>query len=149
MRILIAFPVIALAFACAPSKPGDTCDVHASTDPCPQGLVCQEHNGGGECLVNLGGACEGTAKDPFCAGGAACADKVCGGTGAVCSDDKQCAADACADVGGKTECEPKALIEGQVIDGQTKKGIAGAHVIALDANGAAISKVAISDADGN
>ena len=53
---------LSLGTSCGPSKAGDSCDLTATEEPCPDGLECQntatEDDGdGGRCLVSLGGSC--------------------------------------------------------------------------------------------
>ncbi len=61
-----------------------------------------------------------------------------------------CAAtEVCEEVlGGAPTCFAPVLVEGRVFDAETDLGIAGARVVALDANGAARSRVVESAADG-
>lgn len=62
-----------------------------------------------------------------------------------------CEADqVCEEVaGGKTGCFAPVSIGGKVFDTQTSAAIEGAHVVARDVNDAAVSGVAITDADGS
>lgn len=71
---------------------------------------------------------------------------------ATCSVDAQTGCkqgQVCEAVAGKSPAcfEPVSFV-GKVIDAQTSAGIAGARVVARDANGAAVSNVAVSEADG-
>lgn len=50
---------------------------------------------------------------------------------------------------GTTACFAPVTLSGTVTDPETGQPIAGARVVALDANGSAVSNVAITDADGN
>lgn len=146
----LASLVSLLGVACAPSKPGDACDLNAAEEPCPEGLVCQQAGDQGRCLVVLGGSCE-DLEEELCADGAACGtDDVCGGRGATCDAETPChEAQRCVDVeGGGTRCFPPVELRGVVIDALDETGIEGANVIALDAEGAAITPVAESGADG-
>jgi hypothetical protein len=66
------------------------------------------------------------------------------GTGAGCE-----AGDVCEEVeGGKAQCFAPLLVSGRVFDLSNDAGIEGARVVARDANGAARSPVAVTDADG-
>ncbi len=153
---LLCAALSAGACSCA-HNPGDACDASADT-PCPDGLVCQDRGDGAQCLVVVGGACDVGTDDAFCADGSACAPTVdcegppcgvCGGRGAACSGDDQCADDTCADVGGgDRKCEPPVRLQGKVVDALDDSAVAGADVIALDVDGAAVSRVATSAADG-
>jgi hypothetical protein len=62
-----------------------------------------------------------------------------------------CAAgQVCEEVaGGEPACFAPVTFAGQVTNALDGSAIAGAHVVARDANGAAISRVAVSDADGH
>lgn len=51
--------------------------------------------------------------------------------------------------GGEPACVPAVVVVGRVFDLETNAGIGGARVVALDANGAAMSFVATSAADGS
>ncbi|HEX6764505.1 MAG TPA: carboxypeptidase-like regulatory domain-containing protein [Polyangiaceae bacterium] len=51
--------------------------------------------------------------------------------------------------GGKAACFAPLIVSGRVFDLSNDDGIEGATVVARDANGAAVSSVAVSDADGN
>jgi hypothetical protein len=81
-----------------------------------------------------------------------------------CGDDEEEAAKPCdpvANVGceegqvcelvqeGEPACFAPLTIAGRVIDLADEAGVEGAHIVALDINGAARSEVAVSDGDGN
>lgn len=51
--------------------------------------------------------------------------------------------------GGDPTCFAPVVVRGQVFDATTDAGIAGASVVALDANGAAVTVTATTDASGN
>src|SRR5262249_4127824 len=97
-------------------------------------------------LMVWGTACGGSSQSTGGAGGA-------GGGTPACSLDKQTgcpAGDVCeAVVNQQPACFAPVSFAGKVYDAQSKAAIAGAHVVARDANGAAISSVAISGADGS
>lgn len=157
---------VSLGVSCAPSKAGDACDLAARDEPCPDGLECQntatdDDGDGGRCLVALGGSCakEGNVEEiaALCADGAGCGtDEVCGGRGSTCDAVKRACASSqtCADVqGGEPTCYPPVQIVGRVIEAIGANGddvdpIAGADVIAVDPDGAAITPVATSGGDG-
>ena len=85
-------------------------------------------------LVFLGlGACGGDDEQQTCVVGAKCTDTT------VCEEVE----------GGQPTCFAPFLVKGTVFDMVTDKGIAGATVVGLDANGAARSLVTRSNADGS
>jgi hypothetical protein len=66
-------------------------------------------------------------------------------TGEGCTDGK-----VCEEVeGGKAACFEPLVVSGRVFDLSNDGGIEGARVVARDANGAALSSVAVTDADGH
>lgn len=158
---------LSLGTSCGPTKAGDSCDLAATEEPCPDGLECQntatdDDGDGGRCLVSLGGSCakEGNVDEiaDLCADGAGCGtDEVCGGRGGACDAVKRACASAqtCADVQrGEPTCYPPVRIVGRVIEAIDADGdddvdpIEGADVIAVDPDGAAITPVATSNDDG-
>ncbi|MEO7093103.1 MAG: carboxypeptidase-like regulatory domain-containing protein, partial [Polyangiales bacterium] len=76
----------------------------------------------------------------------------CGGDDSPCDPVAQSGCDdgaVCEQVsGGEATCFAPVLIRGRVIDLGTSAGVAGARVVAVDINGAAMSGVAVSGADG-
>lgn len=164
LRLSVLFVLVAVGGCfCAPQKAGDSCDLAAAAqeEPCPDGLLCQPFEGedGGRCHVVVGGTCDADADEAFCADGSACAggggegegdDAICGGRGAGCAEARQCAGNnTCAEIeSGGERCEPRVILRGTVQDGLSGEPIEGANVIALDAQGTAITPVAISNADG-
>ncbi|MDP2346038.1 MAG: hypothetical protein Q8O67_34185 [Deltaproteobacteria bacterium] len=147
---LCLLPLSACSCAAPPEKAGDECDLNADEEPCPDGLVCLEDDDDkGACFVPLGGDCSGDAED-FCTAGLDCGDDVCGGRGASCATDEDCFELFCAELAsGGNACHPPAQLRGQVIDGLDLSPVAGAAVVGLDIDGAAISKTAVTDVDGN
>lgn len=73
------------------------------------------------------------------------------GTGCSLAAQTGCAPNlVCEEVDdGTTACFEPVLFQGKVFDSLSSKPIAGAHVVARDANDAVVSSVAISSADGN
>lgn len=84
---------------------------------------------------------------------------IAAGVGAGCGSDDPCdpvaqtgceSGLACEVVeGGEPACFAPVVIRGQVFDLATDTGVAGAHVVALDINGAAVSEVAVSSDTGD
>lgn len=106
--------------------PGGACDPATMPDLCLDANVCGKTlDGMGICGTAEGGECDPTK--PLCAGGLVCAERQ----------------------SGKHTCERPMLVEGMVFDAQSKAGITGAHVIALDDHAVAITNIAVSDATGN
>ncbi|MFT3775437.1 MAG: carboxypeptidase-like regulatory domain-containing protein [Minicystis sp.] len=104
---------------------GAACDP-AGKDYCAGDLVCGETDPGmGTCGIAEGGTCD-PAK-PLCAGTLICAELQAGGFA----------------------CYPPVVVTGMVFDAADKAAVAGAQVIALDAQATAITDVAVSDAMGN
>lgn len=62
-----------------------------------------------------------------------------------CDDDQACELVQ----GGEPTCVAAVVVQGRVFDLETNAGVGGARVVALDANGAAMSFVATSAADGS
>jgi len=94
-------------------------------------------------LIVIAGACGGKDDD----GGGGDGDPA--GACAV-SDDEACpAGQVCEPVeGGEPACFAPLTVEGQVRDAATDDGIEGARIVARNVNGAARSRVAVSDVDG-
>ena len=77
---------------------------------------------------------------------AGCGDDTCDPVANTGCDDNQ----ACERVqGGEPSCVAAVVVVGRVFDLETNAGIAGARIVALDANGSALSFVATSAADGS
>ena len=137
--------------------PGDVCDPDIET-PCPDDLICAVDDAGEHiCMIPVHGACDPNAEESFCAENGVCEDQGDGagacmaGRGGACdpaSDD--CAQGLeCAELvsGGNACWEPVQLV-GRVFDLVSDVGIEGAHVIALDELGSAVTDVAVSATDG-
>src|SRR5262245_40474966 len=81
-----------------------------------------------------------------------CGDDETSGPEGTCSvaDQSGCAAGlVCEEVqGAAAQCFSPVSFKGTVYNALDKKGIPGAHVVARDANGAAVSRVAITGPDG-
>src|SRR5687767_14403256 len=71
-----------------------------------------------------------------------CIDNAC----APCTEDAHCGDEAVCDLGldGEPGCYDPVVIRGQVFDLADGEPIAGARVVAIDANGAPASSVAIT-----
>jgi len=150
--------LLAAATSCSPSpdQAGDECEKDG--DPCPKGLECSAGPDSDICQVPVGGVCKTADKNPYCAGGTQCVAD--GRGGATCGTPKggACTVGAdtcggnlvCAEVEtGEHKCFLPVSINGKVFDAKTTAAIAGAQVIALDAQATAITDVAITDATGN
>ncbi|APR87562.1 hypothetical protein A7982_12911 [Minicystis rosea] len=104
---------------------GAACDP-AGQDYCAGDLVCGETDAGkGTCGIAEGGTCD--PQKPQCAGTLICAELAAGGFA----------------------CYPPVVVTGMVFDAATTAGVAGGHVLALDAQATAITDVAVSDTAGN
>jgi hypothetical protein len=111
----------------------------------------------GTCQLPAGAACDPAGKD-YCAGDLVCGETdpgkgTCGiAEGGKCDPAKpQCAGTmVCAELqAGGFACYPPVIVTGMVFDAKTTKGVAGAHVLALDEQATAITDVAVSDTMGN
>lgn len=93
------------------------------------------------CAVSLASAAPGCGDDEESTKPTACSPAAQTGctAGLVCEEVE----------GGKPACFAPVAFKGKVFDALTEKGIAGARVVARDANDAAVSNVAISGADGS
>lgn len=77
---------------------------------------------------------------------AGCGDDPCNPEANTGCDDKQ----ACERIqGGEPTCVAAVVVVGRVFDLETNAGIGGARIVALDANGSAVSFVATSASDGS
>lgn len=77
---------------------------------------------------------------------AGCGDDPCDPVANTGCDDNQ----ACERIqGGDPTCVAAVVVAGRVFDLETNSGIAGARIVALDANGGAVSFVATSGSDGS
>lgn len=78
--------------------------------------------------------------------GAGCGDDTCDPVANTGCDDNQ----ACERVqGGDPKCVAAVVVVGRVFDLETNAGVGGARIVAIDANGAAVSFVATSASDGS
>lgn len=144
----------------APQNPGDSCDLQAQN--CPAPLVCSKDADRGDiCQIPPGGTCDPGVTPDLCLDAAVCetsgSTSTCilyvaeGGTCdptndyVICNDGLSCVEMAA----GGHACFPPVLLRGMVFDGTTTAAIEGAHVLALDEIGAAVTDVALSDAAGN
>lgn len=140
--------------ACGPTNAGDPCDPTADA-ACPADLVCQDDDDGdARCHVAIGDSCDADADEAFCADGTSCTgaddDAVCGGRGSTCSEGDCGDGLVCAPrSGGEPACQPPVLVRGIVLEVQTDDAIAGAHVLALDVQGTALTRIAESGVDGS
>ena len=100
----------------------------------------------------------GNRYEPRLVGAALLAGSLIGAASGCGSSSNACvigAADGCDDgliceevMGGEPACFAPLFVRGRVLDARTLRGIAGARVLAVDANGAARSTVVESAADG-
>jgi len=156
----VAFSLAFAAIGCSPSpeKVGDECEVDG--DPCPSGSVCTASGDAYTCQVpeiEVGGVCDPAGPD-YCKGDAVCGKNLDGtGTcgiakGGDCDPaNAQCAGGlTCAEMSaGGNKCYPPVLLKGMVFDSQTKGAVKDAQVMALDDQGASVSDVAVTNAEGN
>lgn len=125
-------------------QPGTSCDPETETvtnGGCGDGAICEipeartgttSSNGeggtsGGDetvCLTTKGGECD--LEAPFCAPGFTCAETT----------------------EGVSRCYGRVVLRGQVTDSSDASAISGAHVIALDDEGSAVTDVAVSGDEG-
>lgn len=122
VRCALAALLASWAIGCSSDEPAadEPCSVEAQTG-CDPGLVCQ----------------------PVSGGQPACFCDVDGQTG--CGDGL-----ACETVdGGNSACFAPVKVEGRVFDMATDGAVKDARVVARDANGAAASGIAVSDASGH
>ncbi len=156
--LFLALSSFAACGGCGPAKAGDACDVSAEDDPCPDGLVCQQHDDGDAvCRVAVGAACDDEADDAYCADATTCTgegdDAVCGGLHSTCDTDERACADGftCEDVQGgdaPAQCEKPLQLAGLVIDALSEDPLPEAHVVAFDVQGTAVTRIARSKTDG-
>lgn len=139
----------ALALVIAPSCGGGddgVCSVDGNSG-CMPGEVCREGKDGQTACV-----CSPDANTG-CAGGKVCLAGPDGEPACYCNTetDAGCAAGmVCEEVeGGYPTCFQPVTIGGNVFDLGTNAAIAGAHVVGRDANFAALTGVAVSDAKGH
>lgn len=134
------------AFGCAPDDEGQ-CSVE-SNEGCDDGQVCKKSvDGPSACFCS-------TDMQSGCEEGLACYDIDGRDPECFCSVDAQTGCDdenlACELVPGEgADCFTPVTMSGMVIDLATTGSIEGARVVARDANNAAVSGVAITDAGGN
>ena len=104
---------------------GSECDP-TGEDYCLDDLVCEANaEGVGICGIGEGGECD--PAEPLCAGSLVCAELLAGGYA----------------------CYQPVLLKGMVFDATTDAAIEGAHVLALDDLGTAVTDVAVTDVAGN
>lgn len=143
--LLIAAPALGLAPSCS-DEPDGICSLDDNSG-CSGGQVCREGKDGRT-------ACFCSAES-----GQGCADgKVClagpeGEPACYCSTETEggCGVGLVCEVvpDGYPGCFPPVTVAGQVFDLQSGAGLEGAHVVARDANFAAVTGVAITNAQGD
>jgi hypothetical protein len=113
---------------------------------CEDGQVCREGKDGRTacvCSTDTGEGCEG---------GQVCLADANGEPACFCSTETEAGCkdgEVCEEVPGSTPgCFPPVTLRGKVFDLATNAALGGAHVVARDANFAAISGVAVTDAEG-
>ena len=131
---------------CGNDEEEGACNVDEQSG-CEDGLVCRQSADGGPacfCSADAQTGCEGELD---------CYDVEGGDPACFCSVDRQtgCAEDlACENIPGQgADCFTPVTVSGQVFDLANGEPIEGARVVARDANNAAVSGIAITDADGN
>ena len=149
--------------ACGGSEHSSSCDPKAA-DSCSSGLVCTpQADGAGKCQLAPGAGCDPAQSDPGCQDGSSCQSRREGDASSpehLCLTGKagSCEAHAsfceagltCAELeDGTHQCHSPLLVHGSVRDAADQSAIAGAHVIALDAESVAVTDVAVSGADGS
>ena len=145
-RLLAFAGFLGLSALVAPSCSNDDAQGLCGGAECGAGQQCLAGPGGDVCACSTGAQ---TGCDP----GLECQD-VAGGTPACfCSVDGQ---SGCADgnvcetvIGSHSDCFPPVLVRGNVFDLATDAGIEGALVVARDVNNAAVSDLAVTDANGD
>lgn len=159
VSILCALTLIVVACSDEEGGAGSTCDASAGDSACTGELVCAD-NGSGKntCQRDYGSNCNPEDEKTYCRFGSECqvtqdgANKCLITEGSSCAEaEDACASDlTCADLStGEKTCLKPVLIRGQVRDSLSGEAVEGAHVIALNELKAAVSDVAISDAEGN
>jgi hypothetical protein len=139
--------VLGLGLSLAPAgcKQGGACEVDKA-DSCENGQACQVGVDG-----ELGCFCS-SEENSGCGDGLDCYAVDGDDPACLCSVDAQTGcgdAEACELIPGEgAGCFPPVTISGMVFDLMTDAPVAGALVVARDANNAAISGVAVTDASG-
>lgn len=154
---------LALAGGCGGSEESGSCDP-AEANHCSDGLVCAaQADGSGQCQLPPGAACEPGESEPGCQYGSSCQarpeqasslpEHVCLIAKAGECDPVEAFCEAgltCAELeAGGHQCHAPLLVRGTVRDGGDQTALAGAHVIALDAESVAVTDVAVTEADGS
>src|SRR5688572_4307417 len=141
---------------CAEDEHEGACNVEEQ-EGCEDGLTCRmTGDGGPECVCSAVSQVSGEEAG-YCDDGQDCYDAVDedGEEGPVCacSVDRQSGCDdgqACEKiVDGAADCFTPITVSGQVFDLATGDPVAGAIVVARDANNVAISGLAVTDDEGN
>jgi hypothetical protein len=166
--LLAAFAVSAFA-ACSEDEPpkleagtiGTECDPESSSS-CNSGLECSARAAGGNvCTYPAGAGCkpDSDLENGGCAEGSECAPQdetsapTCGILdGGECDPaEDHCAAGlSCSEVAsGGYRCYGEIILRGDVQDATDQSAIEGAHVMAVDEEGVAVTGVAVTDAMGN
>ena len=167
-RLLVGLLAAAPIAACGGEKEpkagelGTSCDPAASA-PCTGALVCSPKAAGGNvCTLPPGSACEPDNEDRTNGGCSEAAECITpeGGTEPQClttsgnecdPEDAHCTTDlTCAEIeNGEHRCFGKVMLAGDVTDTSDNSAIEGAHVIAVNEEGVAVTDVAETDAMGN
>lgn len=137
-----------------------TCDPDAPT--CPEGLVCAEQpEDGALCQIPPGGQCDPGAENPNCRVDSECVENpvmdaepahlclvseagACEPSAPYCGDGLSCA--ELQD--GSHRCHLPVWVRGRVLDAADLAGVPGAHVVAIDDEGVAVTDIAQSADDG-
>lgn len=165
--LLAAFGAASIAACGGEEEPkagtlGTDCDPGASA-PCEGELVCSPKAAGGNvCTYAPGAGCKPDDEELANGGCAESAECITpeGETGPRClttlggecdPENAHCTTDlTCAELeNGEHRCFGKVMLSGDVTDTSDNAAIEGAHVIAVDEEGVAVTDVAVSDAMGN
>lgn len=141
-------------FTCVADEDGDAICVIAPGQPCDEGEDSVENSGCGplgECVVPS--QTESASELDNAGGAEGDGETVCVLTeGAPCDpEEPHCGNDlTCAEtVSGDTKCFGRVVLRGLVTDTTDAVAIEGAHVLALDEEGSAVTDISISESDGS
>ena len=123
---IVCFFVVACGDDDRPEKAGlgESCGKNSE---CSEGLECTEGEEDSVCTYALGGDCQPELDNGGCSSEAVCAELTAGGN----------------------RCFHPVLLRGAVHDTSNAAGIEGAHIIAIDDEGVAVTDVAASEEEGS
>lgn len=143
--VALAAAALVAAPSCGGGSAEGLCSVEEGTG-CLAGQVCRAKGDATACFCS-------PDKNSGCAGGQTCLAGPDGEPACFCTTATEagCAAGlVCEEVpGGYPTCFPPVTLGGNVFDLASNAAIPGAHVVARDANFAAVTGVAVTDAKGN